>query len=187
MYKATVTSKGQLTVPKHVRDHLKLSTGDGLIFRILNDEVKIEKDYGVRKCCVCNGKGIVEYENLILKSCYFCDGTKEIEINKTAWELVASIQWRKYEIAASVLQHESDSCSFNFMQIPKVLLSSEKVPTDLLEQGADYIQMEFLKQFLPRSINNPDKFMIPSKIIVEEIEELLRLSASKSEVIGWFE
>lgn len=32
--RATVTSKGQITLPKSVRDHLGLRPGDGVVFRV---------------------------------------------------------------------------------------------------------------------------------------------------------
>jgi AbrB family looped-hinge helix DNA binding protein len=34
---ATVTSKGQVTIPKHVREHLDVHSGDKLEFRIGDD------------------------------------------------------------------------------------------------------------------------------------------------------
>jgi antitoxin PrlF len=41
MSKATITSKGQLTIPKDVRDRLGLQTGDRLVFEIDGDSVRI--------------------------------------------------------------------------------------------------------------------------------------------------
>lgn len=38
---STLTSKGQITIPKVVRDNLNLKTGDKLDFRIENGEIKI--------------------------------------------------------------------------------------------------------------------------------------------------
>jgi AbrB family looped-hinge helix DNA binding protein len=37
MAQSTVTSKGQITVPKIIRDHLKLNSGDPVEFRIQSD------------------------------------------------------------------------------------------------------------------------------------------------------
>lgn len=39
MNKATLTSKGQLTVPKEIRDRLNLEPGDGFSFEVEDDEV----------------------------------------------------------------------------------------------------------------------------------------------------
>lgn len=41
-YKSRVTSKGQITIPKFVRNHLRLSDGDDVRFRIEGDHVIME-------------------------------------------------------------------------------------------------------------------------------------------------
>lgn len=40
MYKASLTSKGQLTIPKEIRDFLELDTGDDVLFTITDIENK---------------------------------------------------------------------------------------------------------------------------------------------------
>lgn len=40
---ATVTSKGQITLPKAVRDSLGLRTGDRVFFRVLKDKAVLAK------------------------------------------------------------------------------------------------------------------------------------------------
>jgi AbrB family looped-hinge helix DNA binding protein len=39
---ATLTSKGQLTVPKAIRDRLRLKPGDKVVFVVRGDRVEIE-------------------------------------------------------------------------------------------------------------------------------------------------
>ncbi len=41
MSRATLTSKGQLTVPKDVRDRLGLKSGDRLVFEVEDDSVRL--------------------------------------------------------------------------------------------------------------------------------------------------
>lgn len=44
MYRAKVTSKGQITVPKEIRDKLGLRQGDELVFRETTAGYLIEKE-----------------------------------------------------------------------------------------------------------------------------------------------
>lgn len=42
MSRATLTSKGQLTVPKDVRDRLGLKSGDRVVFEIEDDSMRLK-------------------------------------------------------------------------------------------------------------------------------------------------
>lgn len=44
MIKATLTSKGQLTIPKEVRERLGLRVGDRLVFELEEDSVHLKVD-----------------------------------------------------------------------------------------------------------------------------------------------
>ena len=44
MPKSTVTSKGQITLPKEIRDHLGLETGDRVSFEIRDGAVYVEAE-----------------------------------------------------------------------------------------------------------------------------------------------
>ena len=59
MMEATVTSKGQITLPKNLRDTMHLKTGDKLVFEMLEDGVCLlrTKTLGVRVL-----KGCVSYK-----------------------------------------------------------------------------------------------------------------------------
>lgn len=45
MSRATLTSKGQLTVPKDVRDRLGLKTGDRVVFELEGDSVRLRVEH----------------------------------------------------------------------------------------------------------------------------------------------
>ncbi|MGI8910436.1 MAG: AbrB/MazE/SpoVT family DNA-binding domain-containing protein [Rubrobacteraceae bacterium] len=51
MQKATITSKGQLTIPKQVRDRLGLKPGDRLAFDLDGDDIllRVEKRRALEK------------------------------------------------------------------------------------------------------------------------------------------
>ncbi len=47
---STVTSKGQVTIPKPVRDHLGIGPGSEVVFRVADDgSIVIEKADGTRQ------------------------------------------------------------------------------------------------------------------------------------------
>ena len=57
-----VSRKGQITIPKEIRDRLKISVGDYLIVRLIDDKIVIEKP-----CFPDPGEpvGVKEYRRII--------------------------------------------------------------------------------------------------------------------------
>ena len=47
--KSKMTSKGQLTLPKKVRDYLDAKIGDNIIFELVDDRLIIKKYEGIEK------------------------------------------------------------------------------------------------------------------------------------------
>lgn len=47
--KSKMTSKGQLTLPKKVRDYLDAKIGDNIIFELINEKLIIKKYEGIEK------------------------------------------------------------------------------------------------------------------------------------------
>jgi len=47
--KSKMTSKGQLTLPKKVREYLDANVGDNIIFELKNDQLIIKKYEGIEK------------------------------------------------------------------------------------------------------------------------------------------
>ena len=58
---STLTSKGQTTIPKEVRDHLQLQSGDQIDFVIQNDGSVIVRPASVR---VSELKGMLHRKNM---------------------------------------------------------------------------------------------------------------------------
>ena len=53
MLESTITSKGQTTLPKDVREHLGLGPGDKLRYMIVGDEIRIVRPRKVASLCGC--------------------------------------------------------------------------------------------------------------------------------------
>ena len=51
MLESTITSKGQTTLPKDVREHLGLGPGDKLRYLIVGDEIRIVRPRKVASLC----------------------------------------------------------------------------------------------------------------------------------------
>ena len=47
--KSKMTSKGQLTLPKKVREYLGAETGDNIIFELVGDKLTIKKYEGIEQ------------------------------------------------------------------------------------------------------------------------------------------
>ncbi|MDQ0896395.1 MULTISPECIES: AbrB/MazE/SpoVT family DNA-binding domain-containing protein [unclassified Paenibacillus] len=189
MFKSTITSKGQLTVPKEIRELLNLNTGDGVVFKVndaRNIVVTFEKDEEVIECPICKGFDPF-YFNANYGSCFLCDQTKYVNAKISAWQQIGMIKSIKYGVSVSVIQHEKGS-NGEFIQslIPKVKLYSKKYSEELLDIAHDYLQMKYIVEYAPRNQFEPEKFMNLTEIILDEILALLKSEAAKEESRRWF-
>lgn len=190
MYKSKMTSKGQLTVPKEIRDMLELSAGNEVVFKVEGDIVLFEKKYENVDvdCPVCKGSGEFNINN---QACFFCDRSGQINAADSIWKLLANIMSTslKYGISVSVIDHElGDGHQIHRRVFPKITLGnrSNQYSDQLLDIAQDYLQMKIIEDEAPRSLQNPELFMQPIDSELNEILDLLKSDESKNQVTEWF-
>ncbi|OBZ15926.1 hypothetical protein A8L34_28175 [Bacillus sp. FJAT-27264] len=186
MFKSTITSKGQLTIPKEIRERLNLKAGDGVLFKIddENNTVLFEKDKELIECPVCKGYGKFSTGHL----CFVCDQTKVIN-SQSIWELIQMIQSNgmKYGVGMSVIWSEKDLNEDVFIrEIPKIGLYSKKYFEQILDIAHDYLQLRLIQEYATRSVSEPEKFMHPSDVILNETLSLLKSEAAIETARNWF-
>lgn len=178
MAKATITSKGQITIPKEIRDFLQVDTSDSLEFSILDYEsktVQVKKANKMIPCPLCKGTG--SFAKYVMP-CFLCDQTGEIENRSSSIEILFRCNLRKYMISVNTIGQD---CG-----VPQIILNSKNYPRALLDEVQDFFVMKFIEENAPRSISNPAKFMIPSDTIIEDYLNLLTTKEAKEALFGWF-
>lgn len=89
-----LSSKGQVTVPKEVREHLKALPGDRLAFKQKDGYIYVEKYLELTTCPVCEGSGQLSSE---VEPCFICKETGNLEANYSVLQLIPV--WQKmYQI-----------------------------------------------------------------------------------------
>jgi AbrB family looped-hinge helix DNA binding protein len=196
MNKATLTSKGQITIPKEIREHMQLSTGDCVNF-IINDDssVTFEKDKQTELCPVCFGQGEHSYDNATnIEPCFMCDQSKYVYKHLSAWQQIADIKALKYGLSITIAQQEISNENGSFEDIPEVRLKTKGymfgnkyiIHDRILHIAQDYLQMKFIEEYSPRSGSNADKLETPSDVELESILALLKTDKAKKDVTRWF-
>lgn len=205
MFKAAVTSKGQITIPKEVREHLELEKGSIVSFSLQDTNreknVLMIKDFVYEECTVCKGEGKIN-ESL----CIVCRGSGEIKKELLVMEEILFLMQvgRAYGISVLLLQDEYSKAMLAQQETldthvtklkarttdyPIIRLSGDenKYSQETIHIFNDFYQKGIIKEISPRSTSNPNKFMIPSDIILDEILSLLFTTEAKEEVTGWFD
>lgn len=192
MIKASLTSKGQITIPKEIREYLGLDTGDTVVFRIdeSNTLVTFGKDIETIKCPMCFGHGeftshgSVGDKHETLK-CPVCQSSGLIKTDISAFQEIANLMHvsMRYRIAVSLIQRDED---FTEKLIPEIKLSSKLYPQDTLILFQDYYQLRLIEECAPKSISEQAKFMNPSDSELDEILCLLQTTEAKETVKNWF-
>ena len=197
MNKATLTSKGQITIPKEIREHLQLSTGDCVNFNINDDSsVTFAKDKQTELCPVCAGQGEHSFKDgaNIQQPCFMCDQSKYVFKHLSPWQQISDIKSLKYGLSITVVQQDISTDKASFDDIPAVRLKSKGynfgnkylIHDRILHIAQDYLQMRFIEEYSPRSGTNTDKFETPSDVELESIVALLKTDKAKKDVTRWF-
>ncbi|MED3574213.1 AbrB/MazE/SpoVT family DNA-binding domain-containing protein [Cytobacillus praedii] len=187
MVKASVTSKGQITIPKEIRDFLELKDGNSTVkFNIKDPSAKVvmmEKVENKIDCPICKGQGVFHMYDL---PCFVCNQTGTIDAEIPALRLLVEIP-RNYKVGISIIQQEIDNeGKFYYKTIPEVQINSTQYNDSILEMVHDYFQMKLINEHAPRSIQDPKNFMIPSDVVLKDILKLLKTEESKEIVRSWF-
>lgn len=191
MHKATVTSKGQITIPKEIREFLNVKEKDVVSFEIENETVKtviIKKEMELETCPACKGKGELESVNpSFVCDCFICEGAGEIEKEKSVLLFLFSRPFRKHNIGLTSIQQElrSDG-SFYIREIPNITLTSTEYPETMMKHVQDVFQIKVIEEYARKSMMDETKFMIPSDMILQEIVDLLETEEAKETVRKWF-
>lgn len=156
MFKATVSSKGQVTIPKDVRIALTIETGDNVIFQI-DESLKfavLKKSSEIVKCPVCLGHGdFVGYDFNGIKNkapkCVVCLESGQIKASISVYMEIASLMTaaQKYGLTVSLAQVEL---------IPEIKLTSNPYPHEVLQRFQDYYQVRLIEESIPLDIPTYD-------------------------------
>ncbi len=169
MSEATITSKGQITIPKDVRDKLSLHTGDVVVFTVVDGEAIMTKRE--QPCPICGGSGRLEG-----LECFICEGKGFCSKHDRILVEILN-KARAYGMRVQVENNGA---------LPRVTFDSPSVPRHILDKYQDYCQMKIISEYSPRSPFDPGRFQIPSDDLLREILSYLKLDESKEKVRGWF-
>lgn len=83
LIKSTISSRGQLTIPKPVRDELDLNQQDVVVFEIGNNQVTLRKLDSIKVECPCSLK---------LKMCRACLNTGIVDLSQSFFDHIQYVQ-----------------------------------------------------------------------------------------------
>lgn len=189
MFKASVTSKGQVTIPKEVRELLDIKTGDNIIFNVddVNNNITVTKDVETITCPICLAIREIECQDEKEKyNCPVCQGTGQIRKNISILQEIGSLMSAslKYGMGISLITHTEDGKKL----IPEVTLVSKLYPQKILNLIQDYYQVRLIEDFAPKALNDKSelKFMYPNNYALDEILDLLKTDKERERVKKWF-
>ncbi|MEK4760985.1 type II toxin-antitoxin system PrlF family antitoxin [Viridibacillus sp. FSL E2-0187] len=166
---STVTSKGQVTIPKKIRTFLKIKEKDKLKFTIdlSTRRVYLTNDNQVNICPLCEGEKVVDLN----QPCFICceEGRIDLEINPYS---IFSIWFEKYLVSITYIQTIA-----NGTLQPKVEVIAPNYREDTLHKAAGILalwllnQSSFEKKFITNieGINELEKQLPYFKQLVEKI------------------
>ncbi|WP_150274239.1 AbrB/MazE/SpoVT family DNA-binding domain-containing protein [Paenibacillus tepidiphilus] len=138
-YSATITSKDQITIPKKVRELLKLSVGDTVSFIIRDNKVIVEK--GVLVCPVCVGAN---------ENCFVCRGVGKLNPNSSFVEELKNITNLRIPMSIQNTQLAEQM----LLPFPIVkLIKNNKISESHLLWYQDYVQAKAIEEYIGKYVD----------------------------------
>lgn len=189
MFKASVTSKGQVTIPKEVRELLDIKTGDNIIFSVADGGgesiITVAKDVETIDCPVCHASGEIENQDGTAKyTCPVCQLSGQISKDISVLQEIGCLirVSIKCGLGITLITHTEDGKKL----IPEVKLVSNFYPSYILNLVQDYYQVRIIEEFAPKALNDQRKFMYPNNYALDEMLNLLKTDKEREKVRKWF-
>ncbi len=184
MAKAVVTSKGQITIPKNIRDYLRIDTGDVVGFDPVEGEEKrtvvMMKEQEVVICPVCKGKGYVENDQskqqILRYPCMVCD---------EEGRLVQNFEQEISKLVKVCLKHKISCLLDGIGVIPLVVLKGAALPKNILAKFNDYYQLRYIEEMTPK--NADGKYVTPTKLELSGMKGSLQTEEAKKKLKETFD
>lgn len=138
LFKATVTGKRQITIPRRICQLLNIQTGKQVIFRQQDNKILFEVDEEYEPCFACKGVKVINN-----RSCFICNGvgTLNKEMYSDIYKLIGfiSLNSNKFNIDLKFISQDKTT--------PKINLISEVYKKETLEEIENKIQQMIKEQF----------------------------------------
>lgn len=139
-YSATMTSKGQVTIPQKVREILEVTTGDTISFTVEKDTNSVTIKKGVTKCPICKGEKQIEK-----LPCFACSEVGTINPKSSTLSDIMRIQ--KYKVSASFIQQDIKNNVQIMRDFPLIRLYSNDYSNEIITYFQDYLQLKAICEY----------------------------------------
>lgn len=179
IFPSTVTTKGQVTIPKAVREHLHIDTGTNLLFTIEPDDkrVYIHVEEKVAICVLCKGSGQLK---LSKKPCFLCLEKGEMSLPFTPLKLFP-IWLSKYKVNVSFHMKNVRLEEGQYLFVPEVYITQDEYRIGEIQIAKDLSMIFLFKEFVARDTRYLSKEEINYLLSRLDIEKI------KNNVPEWFE
>lgn len=132
-------------------------------------------------CPACNGTGEFIECNL---PCFLCDQDKYLTKDKQILNPLLFQTLAKNKVTLTVKTHESSTNKgFMLYEIPRITLSSNVYPENILNQVQDLLQLDLLEEYAPKENFNPEDFnAFTAEAALKNILDLLVTDEAKNKV-----
>lgn len=134
-----LSSKGQVTVPKEVRETLRMSPGDRLTFKEQKGRVYIEKYIEVVVCPVCEGNGRLSSKT---EPCFICKESGKLDANFSVLQSLPI--WQKLYQVKTICKIDTDIN--DQVKLPELTFRTNSYTQKTVSRSRDFAILHLVKE-----------------------------------------